>query len=53
MAKYRGWVCPEPPSLAEAKAAGAVAESATEAEWSALSPGMRREVVRSAKRKEV
>lgn len=37
----------ETPTLEEAKAAGAVPASSTEAEWIKLSPGMRREIVRS------
>jgi len=39
------------PSLAEAIAAGAVGATVSLAEWEALSPGMRREIVRSAAKK--
>lgn len=40
------------PTLAEAIAAGAIVENTTEREWHQLSPGMRREILRGAKRKE-
>ena len=38
------------PTVEEALALGAVALGTTEDEWCKLSPGMRREIVRSAKR---
>jgi hypothetical protein len=40
----------ETPSLEEAKAAGAIAASTTPQEWDRLSPGMKREIVRSKKK---
>ena len=42
----------ETPSLAAAIEAGAIATSTTVAQWDQLTPGMKREIVRSA-RKEV
>lgn len=41
----------ETPSLAEAVSAGAIKKSTTEKEWDTLSPGMKREILRSAQRK--
>lgn len=41
----------ETPALATAIECGAIASSTTENQWHALSPGMRREIVRSTKRK--
>ena len=41
----------ETPSLEEAVHIGAVASNTTTAQWEALSPGMRREIVRSHKKR--
>ncbi len=41
----------EPPSLEQALALGAIAPKTTWPEWEQLSPGMRREIVRSAQRR--
>jgi len=41
------------PSVEEAIAAGAINATTTEAQWCKLSPGMRREVVRSHERRTV
>lgn len=40
----------ETPSLEQAIRAGAIAASTTQEQWEAMSPGMRREIVRSAKK---
>lgn len=37
------------PTLAEAIRLGAIAADTTDAQWEALSPGMRREIVRSTR----
>jgi hypothetical protein len=39
------------PSLREAIEAGAIAANTSEREWHQLTPGMRREIVRGAKRR--
>lgn len=40
-----------PPELDEAVAIGAISASTTLADWYRLSPGMRREIVRSARKR--
>jgi hypothetical protein len=40
----------ETPTLAEAIKAGAIAANTTEAEWNKLTPGMKREIVRSLRK---
>ena len=42
----------ETPSLTEAVSAGAIKKGTTEKEWDTLSPGMKREILRSAQRKD-
>jgi hypothetical protein len=50
--RYTGWIpATETPTLAEAVAAGAIAAATTPEEWTKLTPGMRREIVRTAKAK--
>jgi hypothetical protein len=44
-------VSEETPSLREAIALGAIASSTTEQQWNQLSPGMKREITRQAKRR--
>jgi hypothetical protein len=39
------------PTLEQAIAAGAIAATTTPAQWAALTPGMRREIVRTAARR--
>jgi predicted Fe-S protein YdhL (DUF1289 family) len=41
----------ETPSLSQAIEAGAVRADTTEAQWNQMTPGMKREVVRYARRK--
>lgn len=50
--KYWSYQASEPtPTLEEAIAAGAIAAATTDKDWHQLSPGMRREIMRGAKRK--
>jgi hypothetical protein len=53
MANERYWTyqADPTPSLADAIAAGAIAADTTDAKWHQLTPGMRREIVRSASRR--
>lgn len=47
---YWSYRASEPtPCLADAIAAGAIAPETTETQWSQLSPGMRREILRTVK----
>jgi hypothetical protein len=49
-ASYWTYQAGDIPTYAEAVAIGAVAAGSSEAEWERLSPGYRREIVRSATR---
>ncbi len=48
---YWTYKAPATPTLAEAIEAGAIAATTTDREWHQLSPGMRREICRSAKKR--
>lgn len=47
-ASFWSYKAPPTPSYDEAKACGAISDKMTEAGWQSLTPGMRREIVRSA-----
>lgn len=50
---FWSYQAPEPPTLSRAIALGAINASTSQAQWEALSPGMRREIVRSQERRAV
>jgi len=50
-ASFWSYQAPPTPSYDEAKACGAISDKMTEKGWESLTPGMRREIVRSYQRK--